>query len=56
MHEHGVLTGGIVAAYANLRQFIIDNSERVNDAYEALNKINETYYEKDIPKKNDSLN
>ena len=56
MHEHGVLTGGIVVAYANLRQFIIDNSERVSGAYEALNKINETYYEKDIPKKNDSLN
>ena len=56
MHDNGILTGGVVAAYANLRQFIIDNSQRVNDAYEALNKINATYYEKDIPKKNDSLN
>lgn len=51
MHDNGILTGGVVAAYANLRQFIIDNSERVNEAYKALDKINATYYEKD-----DSLN
>ena len=51
MHDNGILTGGVVAAYANLRQFIIDNSERVNEAYKALDKINAAYYEKD-----DSLN
>ena len=36
LHDNGVLTGGMHGAYANLRQYLIDNAERVDRAYHVL--------------------
>ena len=32
-HEHGNIMGGQLKAYADLRQFLIDNAERVTEDY-----------------------
>ena len=39
MHDHGILPGGMLASYASLRQYIIDNSDRVNKAYGVLEQM-----------------